>query len=68
MPLRQAAVQGVRHDHEGGQVLVNDMPRDKPGTQIDPDAAIRLRGERPRFVSRGGLKLEAALDAWKEGA
>jgi len=35
----------------------------KPGLKIDEDAAIVLKA-RPRFVSRGGLKLEAALDAF----
>lgn len=35
----------------------------KPGMKISEDAAITLKS-RPRFVSRGGLKLEAALDAF----
>jgi 23S rRNA (cytidine1920-2'-O)/16S rRNA (cytidine1409-2'-O)-methyltransferase len=47
-----------------GQVLVDDTPQDKPGTQVQIGAQIRIRGERLRFVSRGGLKLEAALDAF----
>lgn len=47
-----------------GQVLVNDVPKDKPGTQIDPSAAVRIRGEKLPYVSRGGLKLAAALDAF----
>jgi len=45
-----------------GNVLVNDVPRDKPGAQVDADSSVRLRGERLRYVSRGGLKLEKALD------
>lgn len=48
-----------------GQVLVDDVPRDKPATQITADARIRIRGERLRFVSRGGLKLEGGLDAFR---
>lgn len=45
-----------------GNVLVNDRPVDKAGAQIAPDATIRLRGKLLPYVSRGGLKLEHALD------
>lgn len=48
-----------------GRVLVNEQKVDKPGTTIAQDAPIRLLGEEQRYVSRGGLKLEAALDHWK---
>jgi 23S rRNA (cytidine1920-2'-O)/16S rRNA (cytidine1409-2'-O)-methyltransferase len=34
---------------------------DKPGQAINPDASIRIKGAPLRYVSRGGLKLEAAL-------
>lgn len=44
-----------------GQVLVNDQKIDKPGTQVADDAVIRLLGDKLRYVSRGGLKLEKAL-------
>ena len=47
-----------------GVVLVDDVPRDKPGAQVNPTATVRLRGERLPYVSRGGLKLVAALDAF----
>jgi len=47
-----------------GSVLVNDMVRDKPGSQVPEDAAIRLRHKQMPYVGRGGLKLEAALDAF----
>ena len=47
-----------------GVVLVNDVPRDKPGSQIDGTAAVRLKSNPLPYVSRGGLKLEAALDAF----
>lgn len=47
-----------------GQVLVNDMPRDKPSTQVRPDARVRVKGDPLPFVSRGGLKLEKGLDAF----
>lgn len=43
-----------------GQVLVNDQPLDKPGMRVPADAGLRLRGER-RYASRGGHKLQAAL-------
>ncbi|HVG20987.1 MAG TPA: TlyA family RNA methyltransferase [Blastocatellia bacterium] len=44
-----------------GVVLVGDQRADKPGQMIDPSAEIRIKGETLRYVSRGGLKLEAAL-------
>jgi len=47
-----------------GRVLVNEQKIDKPGVSVTADAAIRLLGEDLRYVSRGGLKLEAALDHW----
>lgn len=45
-----------------GRVLANEQKVDKPGATVAADAAIRLLGEDLRYVSRGGLKLEAALD------
>jgi 23S rRNA (cytidine1920-2'-O)/16S rRNA (cytidine1409-2'-O)-methyltransferase len=48
-----------------GRVLVSEQKVDKPGTTIPEDAPIRLLGEEQRYVSRGGLKLEAALDHWQ---
>jgi 23S rRNA (cytidine1920-2'-O)/16S rRNA (cytidine1409-2'-O)-methyltransferase len=44
-----------------GQVLVDDRRVDKPGQVVPAGADIRIRGETPKYVSRGGLKLEAAL-------
>jgi 23S rRNA (cytidine1920-2'-O)/16S rRNA (cytidine1409-2'-O)-methyltransferase len=44
-----------------GQVLVAEQRADKPGQMIDTSLEIRIKGEVPRYVSRGGLKLEAAL-------
>ena len=47
-----------------GQVRVNDQVALKPATAIDTQAALTVdRG--PRFVSRGGEKLDAALDAFR---
>jgi 23S rRNA (cytidine1920-2'-O)/16S rRNA (cytidine1409-2'-O)-methyltransferase len=47
-----------------GQVLVNERVSDKPGLLVLPEAPIRV-AERERYVSRGGLKLEGALDFFK---
>src|SRR5215470_3677868 len=48
-----------------GKVLVNEQKIEKAGTAVEADAALRLLGEDLRYVSRGGLKLEKALDYWK---
>jgi 23S rRNA (cytidine1920-2'-O)/16S rRNA (cytidine1409-2'-O)-methyltransferase len=47
-----------------GRVLVNEQKVDKPGATVASDANIRMLGEDMPYVSRGGLKLEAALDHW----
>jgi len=48
-----------------GAVVVNDQRVDKPGTLIAPMATVRVKSEaRSRYVSRGGHKLEAALQAF----
>jgi 23S rRNA (cytidine1920-2'-O)/16S rRNA (cytidine1409-2'-O)-methyltransferase len=44
-----------------GKVLVDDRPVTKPGTPLAVDATIRLTEETPKFVSRAGFKMEAAL-------
>lgn len=48
-----------------GRVLVDDQPVDKAGTQVDPEASIRLKGEDIPYVSRGGLKLVRALETFQ---
>ncbi len=48
-----------------GKVLVDEQKVEKPGTAVGDEAQIRLLGEDLRYVSRGGLKLEAALRHWK---
>ncbi len=48
-----------------GQVLVNEEPIIKPGIGIAEDAAVRIKGEALPYVSRGGLKLEAALQTFQ---
>lgn len=49
-----------------GNVYVNGQKEDKAGTAFDP-AKIRLevRGSTLRYVSRGGLKLEKAMEKWE---
>jgi 23S rRNA (cytidine1920-2'-O)/16S rRNA (cytidine1409-2'-O)-methyltransferase len=47
-----------------GQVVVGDHAVDKAGAKVDIDAAIRVKGEDIPFVSRGGVKLAHALDAF----
>jgi len=48
-----------------GKVLVNDQKLDKSGAQVVADSAIRLLGEDLKYVGRGGLKLERALEHWQ---
>jgi 23S rRNA (cytidine1920-2'-O)/16S rRNA (cytidine1409-2'-O)-methyltransferase len=48
-----------------GKVLVNHHSLDKPGSQVSVNAEIRIRGEDIPYVSRGGLKLKAAIDAFE---
>jgi 23S rRNA (cytidine1920-2'-O)/16S rRNA (cytidine1409-2'-O)-methyltransferase len=48
-----------------GRVLVNEQKVEKPGTAVAEDAVVRLLGDDLRYVSRGGLKLEAALARWQ---
>ncbi len=48
-----------------GKVLVNEQKIEKSGASIDSDATLRLLGEDLRYVSRGGLKLEKALEYWR---
>jgi 23S rRNA (cytidine1920-2'-O)/16S rRNA (cytidine1409-2'-O)-methyltransferase len=47
-----------------GKVLVDDQKIVKSGAAVDPSARLRLLGEDLKYVSRGGLKLEKALDHW----
>jgi 23S rRNA (cytidine1920-2'-O)/16S rRNA (cytidine1409-2'-O)-methyltransferase len=49
-----------------GAVVAGEARVDKPGALVDPEAPIRLKeGAAPqRYVSRGALKLEKALDVF----
>lgn len=46
-----------------GSVIVDGVPVTKSGTQVNEAVQVVLK-EQPRFVSRAGAKLEAALDAF----
>jgi len=48
-----------------GKVLVDDQKLEKAGAQVAAEATIRLLGEDLKYVSRGGLKLERALEHWQ---
>jgi 23S rRNA (cytidine1920-2'-O)/16S rRNA (cytidine1409-2'-O)-methyltransferase len=45
-----------------GQVRVNGVRMDKPGTQIATESHIAIAGDPLKYSSRGGLKLEGALE------
>ncbi|HLO49053.1 MAG TPA: TlyA family RNA methyltransferase [Kamptonema sp.] len=53
---RQQAQRLIR----AGEVTVNQQTIDKPGTEVDTSAVIKIK-ERPPYVSRGGEKLAKAL-------
>ena len=45
-----------------GVVYVNNQKADKPGTNVKPEDVIEVRSNPLKYVSRGGLKLEKAID------
>jgi len=57
---REAAKRAIM----AGIVLVNDEPVDKAGTKVAVDAEIRIKGKAMPYVSRGGYKLEKAIEAF----
>ncbi len=44
-----------------GSIYINNQKFDKPGETINEDAVLELRGKKLQYVSRGGLKLEKAM-------
>lgn len=48
-----------------GRVLVNEQKVEKAGASVADDVTIRLLGDDPPYVSRGGLKLARALEYWQ---
>ncbi|WP_242218863.1 TlyA family RNA methyltransferase [Bacillus cereus group sp. BfR-BA-01380] len=47
-----------------GLVYANEMRLDKPGEKIPQDTEITVKGQVMRYVSRGGYKLEKALETF----
>lgn len=47
-----------------GQVYVNGQKASKAGMPVEEKAEIEVRGQSLRYVSRGGLKLEKAMQTW----
>ena len=47
-----------------GQVYVREQKVDKAGVQVEADAPVEVRGQGLRYVSRGGLKLEKAMETF----
>lgn len=47
-----------------GIVFVNNQKCDKAGFTVNIDDKIEIRGERLKYVSRGGLKLEKAIKSF----
>ena len=47
-----------------GNVLVDEQKLEKAGAQVSAECVIRLLGADLQYVSRGGLKLERALEYW----
>lgn len=48
-----------------GKILVNGQPLEKPGVQVSSADDIVLKGDDMPYVSRGGIKLESALDRFQ---
>lgn len=47
-----------------GNVFVNGQREDKAGSVFSDDVSIEVKGAKERYVSRGGYKLEKAVDLW----
>ncbi|MEA2844003.1 MAG: rRNA (cytidine1920-2-O)/16S rRNA (cytidine1409-2-O)-methyltransferase, partial [Actinomycetota bacterium] len=52
----------AREDIAAGRVTVSGVPADKPARLVAPTDPLELVGPPPRFVGRGGEKLDAALE------
>jgi len=59
-PSRQQAQRSIM----AGQVFVDGQRADKPGALVPATAAVEVRGKPFPYVSRGGLKLQRALDVF----
>jgi len=47
-----------------GKIFINDQCMDKAGTNVDENSEIVKKGEEIPYVSRGGLKLEKAIEVF----
>ena len=54
----------AKEEIRAGRVLVDGTPETRPSRDVAEDVPIRLSGDALRYVSRGGLKLEKALQAF----
>ena len=54
----------AKEEIRGGHVLVDGKAETRPSRDVPEEAKLQLVGEPLRYVSRGGLKLEKALDAF----
>ena len=45
-----------------GVIYVDNQKSDKPGTTYPETVQLEMRGAKPKYVSRGGLKLEKAVE------
>ena len=48
-----------------GKVFVNGQREDKAGSTFPEDVQIEIHGTPMKYVSRGGYKLEKAIDLWQ---
>lgn len=66
--LEQGLARDLKHAQGlilSGEVLVDEKPITQLGAEVLETATLRLRSEPQKYVSRGGLKLEAALQQFK---
>ena len=47
-----------------GNVFVEEQREDKAGSMFAEDVQIRIKGTPMKYVSRGGYKLEKAMELW----
>ncbi|MET0804571.1 MAG: TlyA family RNA methyltransferase, partial [Acidimicrobiales bacterium] len=65
--VRRGLVDSRQQAHaliEAGKVTVGGAIATKPARMVDPGEPVLILGDPPRFVSRGGEKLDAALDGF----
>lgn len=48
-----------------GLVFMNETRVEKPGTKIDDNAKLMIKENKPKYVGRGGFKLEKALETFR---